>query len=136
MVYELHIKGFYHPIEYEDIAMVDTGVWAYSNKKSVFYPYSVVECIIEGEDQITLQRKQKSQVGSSMKEEHIRYGKARMLPTENVAPFVNRIYDDIRNLIKKRMEAKETTYEEQCALQDLLDYMEGKDEITEATRLK
>lgn len=71
-----------------------------------------------------------------MKDEHIRYGEARMLPTENVRPFVNRIYEDIVTLIKKQMEAKETTYEEQCALQDLLDYMEGKDEITEATRLK
>ena len=124
MIYELHIKGFYHPIEYEDIAMVDTGVWAYSNKKRVFYPYSVVECIIEGEDQIILQRKQKSQVGRSMKEEHIRYGEARLLPTGNVAPFVNRIYDDIRAIIKEYMETNGTAYEKKCVLQDLLDYME------------
>lgn len=65
-----------------------------------------------------------------MKDEHIRYGEARMLPTENVRPFVNRIYEDIVALIKKQMEKEETTYEEQCALQDLLDYMEGRDEKT------
>lgn len=61
-----------------------------------------------------------------MKDEHIRYGEARMLPTENVRPFVNRIYEDIIALIKKRVEAKETTYDEQCALQDLLDYLNEK----------
>lgn len=62
-----------------------------------------------------------------MKEEHIRYGEARMLPTENVAPFVNRIYSDIRAVIKEYMETNGTTYEEQRVLQDLLDYMEEKD---------
>ena len=63
MIYELHIKGGNSPMEYEDIAMVDMGVWAYiSNTKRIFYPYSVIECIIEEEDQITLLRKQKAKL--------------------------------------------------------------------------
>lgn len=51
MIYELHIKGVNPPIQYEDIFLVDTGVWAYISKtKRIFYPYSVIECIIEEED--------------------------------------------------------------------------------------
>ena len=51
MIYEFHIKGVNSPIQCKEIAMVDTGVWAYiSNTKRIFYPYSVIECIIEEED--------------------------------------------------------------------------------------
>ena len=64
-----------------------------------------------------------------LKAEHIRYGEARLLPTKNVAPFVNRIYEDIITLIKKYMEAKETTYDGQCALQNLLDYLNEKNTL-------
>ena len=109
MIYELHIKGHHFRIRYEDIAMVDTGVWAYiSNTKRIFYPYSIIECIIEEEES-----------NRSMKEEHIRYGEARLLPTENVKPFVNRIYNDIITLIKKYCD-------EECTLQDLLDDLNEK----------
>ena len=69
-----------------------------------------------------------------MKEEHIRYGEARLLPTKNVRPFVNRIYNDIITLIKKYCDEECTLqdllddlgYDEQCTLQDLLDDLNEK----------
>ena len=57
-----------------------------------------------------------------MKDEHIRYGEARLLPTKNVAPFVDRIYEDIITLIKKYID-------EQRSLQDLLDYLNEKNSL-------
>ena len=40
--------------------------------------------------------------------------------------LVTKTHDDIQAFIKIRMEAKGTTYEEQCVLQEVLDFMEGK----------